>query len=309
MLNALTVDVEDYFQVNAFKHHVTRESWESYPLRVNDNTRRLLDIFDEYQARATFFILGWVAERLPSLVREIVARGHEIGSHGYGHELLFEIGIEKARQDIRRGRLVLEDVAGVPIRGYRAPSYSITERSLWGFDILAEEGFSFDSSIFPIVHDVYGMPNAPRFPFSVHRQGRVLQEFPLSTLPIRFPNGIYRLPIAGGGYLRLLPVSLIGHGIKRINGVENEPAVLYLHPWEIDPRQPRIHAPWRSRFRHYHNLNKMEAKLRYLLGRFEFGPMDLVLKAHWSATSRVPTIAVGSPFLGIDPSSGGALTR
>jgi len=277
MLNALTVDVEDYFQVNAFKNHIKRERWDSIPLRVSDNTKRLLDLFDEYQVKATFFVLGWVAERLPGLVREIHEKGHEIASHGYGHELLFDIGREKALADIRRGRLLLEDAAGVAIKGYRAPSYSITKASLWGFDLLIDEGFRYDSSVFPIVHDVYGIPQAPRFPYPIRGAAGVLQEFPLTTFPIRVGSWEYRLPIAGGGYLRLLPAALIRHGISGINRLDREPAVLYLHPWEIDPKQPRVSVGFRSRFRHYHNLHKTEAKLRYLLDRLRFGTMAQVL--------------------------------
>lgn len=277
MLNALTVDVEDYFQVNAFKKEIAREEWGAIPLRVSDNTKRLLDLFDEFGVKATFFILGWVAERLPALVREIHEKGHEVASHGYGHELLFDIGRTRAHADIRRGRMLVEDAAGVAVRGYRAPSYSITDASLWGFDLLIEEGFRYDSSVFPIIHDVYGMPKSPRFPYPVRRQAGVLQEFPLTTLPIHLLFGEYRLPIAGGGYLRLLPVSLIHHGIRQINQIDREPAVLYLHPWEIDPQQPRVSVGMRSRFRHYHNLHKTEAKLRYLLSRLSFGTMGEVL--------------------------------
>lgn len=277
MLNALTIDVEDYFQVNAFKRHISRESWGAIPLRVSDNTKRLLDLLDEFGVKATFFVLGWVAERLPALVREIHEKGHELASHGYGHELLFDIGREKARSDIRRGRMLVEDAAGVAVRGYRAPSYSITNASLWGFDLLIEEGFRYDSSVFPILHDVYGMPKAPRFPYPVKRESGVLQEFPLTTFPIRIPFLEYRLPIAGGGYLRFLPVSFVGRGIESINRIDREPAVLYLHPWEIDPKQPRVQASFKSRFRHYHNLHKTEGKLRYLLSRFRFATMAQVL--------------------------------
>jgi len=277
MLNALTIDVEDYFQVNALEPYVGRDCWDSFPLRVGDNVARLLDLLDEFGVRATFFVLGWVAERLPSLVRQIQAHGHEIASHGYGHQLIYRIGPRLFRDDIRRAKKVLEQITAAAVGGYRAPTYSITSQSLWAFDILIEEGFSFDSSVFPVYHDTYGLPDAPRFPFTLRREGGTLQEFPLSTLPVNFAGFTYQLPIAGGGYLRLLPVSLIRWGVERINKVEGKPAVVYLHPWEIDPGQPRIKAGWKSRFRHYHNLAKTEAKLRYLLEGGCYGTMGQVL--------------------------------
>lgn len=277
MLNALTIDVEDYFQVNAFEPYIPRESWDRYPLRVADNVARLLDLLDEYQVKATFFVLGWVAERVPGTVREIQARGHEVASHGYGHQLIFRIGPQAFRDDIRRAKAVLEDITGTAVRGYRAPTYSITRESLWAFDFLLEAGFSFDSSVFPVYHDTYGIPDAPRFPYLVRRPAGTLQEFPLTTLPLKLAGKSVQLPIAGGGYLRLLPVSLIKWGIDRINRVEKMPCVLYLHPWEIDPGQPRIKAGWKSRFRHYNNLERTEEKLRYLLKGIRYGTMSQTL--------------------------------
>ncbi|UFS69121.1 DUF3473 domain-containing protein [Geomonas sp. RF6] len=277
MLNALTIDVEDYFQVHAFEAYVERGNWDRFPLRVGDNVARLLDLVDEFSVHATFFILGWVAERLPATVREIHKRGHEIACHGYGHQLIYRIGPKRFREDIRRAKKILEDTVGVEIRGYRAPTYSITKDSLWAFDELIEEGFSFDSSVFPVYHDTYGLPDAPRFPFTIRRETGNLLEFPLSTLPLKVAGVHYHLPIAGGGYLRLLPVSLIRWGIEQINSHEGKPAVLYLHPWEIDPGQPRIKAGWKSRFRHYNNLAGTEAKLRYLLQGVPYGTMSDVL--------------------------------
>ena len=278
MLNALTIDVEDYFQVNAFEPYVARESWDRYPLRVADNVARLLDLLDQYGVKATFFVLGWVAERLPGVVREIEGRGHDIACHGYGHQLIYRIGPKLFREDIRRGKGVLEAITGAAVTGYRAPTYSITRESLWAFDILIEEGFLYDSSVFPVYHDTYGIPDAPRFPYTVRRAGGSIEEFPLSTLPLEFAGRSLQLPIAGGGYLRLLPVPLIKWGIDRINRLEGKPAVLYLHPWEIDPGQPRIAgAGWKSRFRHYNNLSKTESKLRYLLQGVEYGTMAQVL--------------------------------
>jgi len=277
MLNALTIDVEDYFQVNAFARNVRRDEWDTFPLRVDRNTRRILDMLDSFSIKATFFVLGWVAERLPALVREIHARGHEIACHGYGHELIYGIGPEPFRQDIRKAKKIIEDICGERIHGYRAPSYSITRQSLWALDILIEEGFSYDSSIFPVMHDTYGIPDAQRFPHLIERSAGKILEFPLTTLPLRIAGREYRLPIAGGGYMRLLPARLISKGIGRINKVEKQPAVLYFHPWEIDPGQPRIKSGMKSRFRHYINLDRTEAKLSHLFGRIRFAPMKEVL--------------------------------
>ncbi|HTP66081.1 MAG TPA: XrtA system polysaccharide deacetylase, partial [Geobacteraceae bacterium] len=198
MLNAITIDVEDYFQVNAFARHVRRDQWDHYPLRVDGNTRRILDILDSFKIKATFFILGWIAEQLPHLVKEIHRRGHEIACHGYGHELIYAIGPERFREDIRRAKMILEDHCGERVNGYRAPSYSITKNSFWALDILIEEGFTFDSSIFPIYHDTYGVPDAPRFPHIIRRQSGSIAEFPLTTYPLRVGNKEFRLPIAGG---------------------------------------------------------------------------------------------------------------
>jgi polysaccharide deacetylase family protein (PEP-CTERM system associated) len=273
VINALTIDVEDYFQVNAFARSIRREDWDSYSMRVEGNTRRILEMLDEFSVRATFFVLGWVAERLPSLVREIMARGHEIACHGYGHELIYSIGPDLFRRDIRRAKEILEDISGVRIHGYRAPSYSITKESLWALDILIEEGFGYDSSIFPVIHDTYGIPGSPRFPHLINRESGSIMEFPLTTYPVRFGNKEIRLPIAGGGYLRLFPACLICRGIAAINNRERQPAVLYFHPWEIDPHQPRIRAGLKSRFRHYLNLETTERKLREIIGSIPFGTM------------------------------------
>ncbi|MDD2898174.1 MAG: DUF3473 domain-containing protein [Desulfuromonadaceae bacterium] len=280
MLNALTIDVEDYFQVNAFARDISQDSWGSYPLRVDANTRRILDILDSFSITATFFILGWVAERLPALTKEINRRGHEIACHGYGHELVYAIGPERFRADIRRSKAILEDQCGERVNGYRAPSYSITGKSLWALAILVEEGFTYDSSIFPVMHDTYGIPDAQRFPHVQHTGAGPLVEFPLTTLPLHLGPKEVRLPIAGGGYLRLFPATLLIWGIKRINETEEQPAVLYFHPWEIDPEQPRIQAGFKSRFRHYLNLDKTEGKLRRIFSDVRFGTMSQVFDAH-----------------------------
>lgn len=278
MLNALTIDVEDYFQVNAFAGVIRQDQWESYPLRVDGNTRRILDMLDSFSISATFFILGWVAERLPALTKEIQRRGHEIACHGYGHQLIFNIGPDAFREDIRKAKQLLEDQCGQKVNGYRAPSYSITGKSLWALDILVEEGFTYDSSIFPVLHDTYGIPDAQRFPHMIQTGAGSLMEFPLTTLPLKLGWKDVRLPIAGGGYLRLLPSELIRRGINKINQQEKQPAVLYFHPWEIDPEQPRIKAGLKSRFRHYINLDKTEGKLSHLFKKVRFAPMGEVLE-------------------------------
>ena len=277
MINALTIDVEDYFQVNAFANHIRRDQWDTYPLRVDGNTRRILDLLDNFSITATFFVLGWVAERLPGLTKEIHRRGHEIACHGYGHELIYSIGPDRFRADIRRAKTILEDQCGERVNGYRAPSYSITGKSLWALEILVEEGFTYDSSIFPVIHDTYGIPAAERFPHRLQTGAGPLIEFPLTTVPLHFFYKEVRLPIAGGGYLRLFPAELLAWGIKRINSQEQQPAVLYFNPWEIDPDQPRIKASLKSRFRHYLNLIKTEGKLKHLFGELEFGTMMSVL--------------------------------
>ncbi len=274
--NALTVDVEDFFQVSAFESCIDRSRWDDYPLRVADNTARILDLFDEYAVKATFFVLGWVAERLPALVPSIAERGHEIACHGYGHQLIYAIGPDSFREDIRRSKAILEEQAGRSVIGYRAPSYSITNDSLWALDILIEEGFKYDSSIFPVYHDTYGIPGARRFPHLVARTAGELLEFPPTTYEVSLFGRKVNLPVAGGGYLRLFPVALIKGALKSLNRA-GEPVMVYFHPWEIDPDQPRIKAGLKSRFRHYVNLNKTVGKVRVLLENLDFAPMADVL--------------------------------
>ena len=265
--NALTVDVEDYFQVSAFANSINQKEWENHPLRVENNTHKLLDLFDEYQFKATFFILGWIAERKKDLVLEIVSRGHEIACHGYSHQLVYNQSPDVFREETVRAKNILEDIIQQPVRGYRAASYSITEKSQWALDILVECGFVYDSSIFPVRHDRYGMPDTPEHPYRLKTpDGHSIIEFPLSTAKIIN----YRLPIAGGGYFRLYPYWLSRMGLKQINR-QQKPFIFYLHPWEIDPEQPRISASWFSRFRHYNNLDKCEARLRMLMTDFQFG--------------------------------------
>jgi polysaccharide deacetylase family protein (PEP-CTERM system associated) len=271
--NALTVDVEDYFHVSAFAESVHPQNWDSYPLRVENNTRRLLELFDEHEVKATFFVLGWVAERNPGLVQDIANRGHEVACHGYSHQLIYNQSPEVFREETLRSKQLLENIIQTPVRGYRAASYSITNRSRWALDILAEAGFDYDSSIFPVRHDRYGIPDAAEFPHRMQTpNGQTLIEFPLSTAKLLK----YRLPVAGGGYFRLYPYALTRAGLSQINR-RQQPFIFYLHPWEIDPEQPRISASWFSRFRHYNNLHKCEARLRLLLSDFEFGTAESVL--------------------------------
>jgi polysaccharide deacetylase family protein (PEP-CTERM system associated) len=271
--NALTVDVEDYFQVSAFARSVNTQDWDSHPLRVTENTHRLLNLFDEFQVKATFFVLGWVAERTPELVREISRRGHEIACHGYSHQLVYNQTQTVFREETLRSKAMLEDMTGDAVRGYRAASYSITQRSLWALDILAEAGFVYDSSIFPVKHDRYGIPGALEIPHRLSTPaGYSLVEFPLSTAHVFS----YRLPVAGGGYFRLYPYSLSKAGLSQVNR-RNQPFIFYLHPWEIDPDQPKIATHWFSRFRHYNNLSKCESRLRRLLADFKFTSASKVL--------------------------------
>lgn len=272
--NALTIDVEDYFQVAALAEAVRPEDWHSMEYRVEANTNRLLDLLDKHNTKATFFTLGWVAEKSPELVRTIQRGGHEIASHGYSHQLIYNQTPEVFREETRRSKQILEDITGEPITGYRAASYSITQQSRWALDILAEEGFVWDSSIFPVHHDRYGMPGTPRWPHKLTTdEGHELAEFPLSTL--KFPG--YTLPIAGGGYFRLFPYWFSRWGLGSINR-QGQPFVFYLHPWEVDPGQPKLDVKWFSRFRHYNNLDVCEPRLDKLLGHFSFVPMGEVLR-------------------------------
>ncbi len=273
--NALTVDVEDYFQVSAFAKSIKPHEWDNHPLRVEKNTHKILDLFDDYQIKATFFVLGWVAERRQDLVLEIARRGHEVACHGYSHQLIYNQSEDVFRQETIRAKKILEDIVQRPVRGYRAASYSITRRSLWALDILAEAGFEYDSSIFPVRHDRYGIPGSPEFPYILDTPaGHKLVEFPISTA--KFMG--YRLPVAGGGYFRLYPYWLSRAGLRQINR-KKKPFIFYLHPWEVDPNQPRISASRLSRFRHYNNLDKCESRLRSLASDFKFTTVENVLQS------------------------------
>jgi polysaccharide deacetylase family protein (PEP-CTERM system associated) len=269
LVNAMSVDVEDYFQVEAMAGTVSRGDWDSYPRRVAANTDRLIDLFAETNARVTFFTLAWVAERHPDLVRRIVSAGHELASHGLNHTRVDQQTPDIFRADLRQSRAMLEDISGTAIRGYRAASFSIGARNLWAFDVLEEEGYDYSSSIYPIQHDLYGMPGAPRTPF--HPRAGKLLEIPLTTVQ-RFGRN---LPCAGGGYFRLLPYAISRANLRRVNDQDHMAGIFYMHPWEIDPNQPRVPGlGFKSRLRHYLNLGRMESRLRRLLTDFAWGRMD-----------------------------------
>ena len=274
LLNAFSVDVEDYFQVEAFAGAVSRSDWEGFEPRVESNTRRVLELLDRNQVKATFFVLGWVAERFPGLVREIVSQKHELGAHGYDHRPVTELTREEFRRDIAKSKRILEDLVGTEVVGYRAPTYSIVRKTLWALDILLEEGYRYDSSIFPIVHDRYGIPSATRFPGVVRQNGSSsLFEFPISTVRILGGN----LPFVGGGYLRQYPMRFILWGMRRVNTVERQPVIVYVHPWEMDPDQPDLSVGAISRLRHYRNLDQTEQRLDLLMDRFRFTTVREVL--------------------------------
>jgi polysaccharide deacetylase family protein (PEP-CTERM system associated) len=269
IVNALTVDVEDYFQVQALAPAVPRTSWDTMERRVEANTERLLAVFDRAGVAATFFTLGWVAERHPALVRRIVASGHELASHGYGHERVDRLGPEAFRADIRRAKSVLEDSGGVATIGYRAPTFSVNAHTPWAFAIMEEEGYRYSSSVYPVRHDLYGMPHAPRLPY--HPAGGALWEIPMTTARLFGRN----LPCAGGGWFRLLPYQAFRLGLQRFHREHGTPALFYTHPWEYDPDQPRVPVQSRlSRFRHYVNLSRTEARLELLLRDFAWDRLD-----------------------------------
>ena len=266
--NALTIDVEDYFQVSAMAPYISRGEWDQLECRVERNVDRILALLDLHATHATFFTLGWVAERYPQLVRRIVSQGHELASHGFGHERASDLSRADFMADLIRAKRLLEDVGGVVVRGYRAPSFSIGKGNLWAFDCLRETGHVYSSSIYPIKHDHYGMPDAPRF---AHTVAGGLIEIPVTTLRM----GSRNLPSSGGGYFRLLPYALSRWMIRRVNAVDGMPAIFYFHPWEIDLAQPRVAGiNLKTRFRHYVNIGRMEQRLAALLKDFRWGRMD-----------------------------------
>jgi len=272
--NALTVDVEDYFQVSAFSSNIERSAWDTCESRVEANTRKVLQLFDQFDYKATFFILGWVAERYPQIVENIYEKGHEVACHGYSHQLIYNQSQKKFADETVKAKKILEDITQTPVLGYRAASYSITQKSMWALDILVDSGFTYDSSIFPVHHDRYGIPGAEDKPHQLTTpSGQRLVEFPIST---KSYFG-YRLPVGGGGYFRIYPYAFSRMALKSINQNLRRPFIFYLHPWEVDPDQPRIESSWLSRFRHYNNLEKCEARLTKLLSDFQFSTVLQVL--------------------------------
>lgn len=283
-VNAMTVDVEDYFQVSAFAGVVDRGSWDEITGRVEANTRKLLDIFEQADARCTFFVLGWVGERYPELVREMAQRGHEVASHGYDHTKATTQSREEFRSDIRRSKGILEDIAGVAVKGFRAASFSIDATVPWAHEVLAEEGYSYSSSVYPISHDHYGSPDAPRFIYRPNG-GNGVAEIPMTSVRYFGRN----FPCAGGGYFRLLPYALFSRMLARVNANDRQPAVFYFHPWEIDPAQPRQSGlEAKTRFRHYVNLHRMERKLAALLTGFDWDRLDAIFAAEIEDVQCVP---------------------
>jgi len=274
MINALTFDVEEYFHAETFARVVDRRDWPTLESRVVGATERILAILAEARTTATFFVLGWVAERHPALVRAIRAGGHEVACHGYAHQMITRLSRSDFAEDVRRGKAAVEEAAGVSVIGYRAPTFSVVRGTLWSLATLAEAGFQYDSSIFPIVHDRYGIPDSPRFP---HQRpaggGSTIWEFPPSTIGRRR----WRLPVAGGGYLRLLPYAATRRALRHLNEVERQPGMVYLHPWEMDPGQPRLPIGRLAQLRHSLNTSRTEGKLRRLLSDFRFRPVRDVL--------------------------------
>lgn len=286
--NALTIDVEDYFQVSAFAPYIQRDQWDTRDCRVERNVERILGMLDVHATKATFFTLGWIAERYPHLVRRIVDSGHELASHGYGHERVSDLSEAAFSEDIESAKKLLEDLSGHEVKGYRAPSFSIGQGNLWAFDCLERAGYRYSSSIYPIRHDHYGMPDAPRF---AHQVRAGLLEVPVSTA--RFFDRNW--PASGGGYFRLMPYAMSRWLLQRVNQVDRQPVIFYFHPWEIDAGQPRIDGiNAKTRFRHYLNLHKMEARLEHLLADFSWGRMDEIFLADGTGTRPGPTPAVKS---------------
>ena len=285
--NALTIDVEDYFQVSAFARYIRRDDWEARECRVERNVDRILALLAERDLRATFFTLGWIAERYPQLVRRIVQGGHELASHGYGHERASDLSEAAFSADVVRAKKLLEDIGGQPVLGYRAPSFSIGTGNLWAFDVLAQAGYRYSSSVYPIQHDHYGMPDSPRF---AYRVGNGLIEVPVTTLRVLNRN----FPSSGGGWFRLLPYAMSRWMLQSVNRQEREPAIFYFHPWEIDTLQPRIAGiDARTRFRHYVNIARMEARLQALLADFRWGRMDQIFLPAASAAQATPSAHAG----------------
>ena len=270
IINGMSVDVEDYFQVSNFETLAPLNEWDKWELRVENNTNRILDIFAKFNIKATFFILGWVAEKVPSIVKTIASQGHEIASHGYHHQLVYNLSDEKFIDDITKTKKILEQISGQEVTGYRAPSYSITRQSFWALSALYDAGYRYDSSIFPIHHHRYGIPEFCRFPTTINLgNDKIIKEFPISTIKLFNKN----FPVGGGAYARLFPLYFTLKALNSINKKENQPFIFYFHPWEIDPNQPKMECGLFTRLRHYGNLSKMENKLKKICEKFNFSPL------------------------------------
>jgi polysaccharide deacetylase family protein (PEP-CTERM system associated) len=305
MKNAMTIDLEDYYQVTAFSNEAVVDQWDKYPSRIEHNTAKLLSILDEAGVRATFFVLGWLANKHPKLIREIAECGHEIACHSNIHRSVYDLSPADFRKDTLQAKQLLEEVAGVPVQGYRAPSFSINRKSLWAYEILADLNFLYDSSIFPINHPNYGSPRAPRFPFRITTAKGSIIEFPMPTIQL---VGM-RAPIGGGAYLRLLPYWYTRWALRHINGSEEKSVCVYLHPWELDSAQPRMQGSLSARLRHYFGLHGAESKFRRLLGDFEMQPLSSLLLQITSAgppeaRPNIPNIDISelNSYLGSDDS-------
>lgn len=270
LTNIMTVDVEDYFHVGAFEKVIKRENWDTLEYRVPKNTLKVLKLFDKFEIKATFFMLGWVAKKSPQLVKTIVSEGHELASHGFWHQRVCVLSREEFYQDLKDSKAILEDLSGRLIKGYRAPSYSINHQNQWAFEVIEDLGFKYSSSIYPILHDHYGWPNAPRFKFLSTPKGLI--EIPISTTYL----GNKKVPAGGGGFFRFFPYKFSKMLIDKVNIKEQQPAIFYFHPWELDPEQPKQKGTLKSNFRHYLNLHKMEARLNRLLNDFRWGSIENV---------------------------------
>lgn len=269
-VDGISVDLEDYFHVEAFASSISRARWPSFASRIQRNTARVLELFERNRCRATFFVLGWVAEQAPALIRAISEAGHELACHSHLHRPLYQLSPKEFRDDLRKSRETIEDIGGMKVVGFRAPTFSITRKSLWALEVLAEEGFQYDSSIFPIRHDLYGIPDAPRWGHQLPLpSGQSIWELPPSTVRI----GKMNVPFGGGGYLRLLPMSFTRWAIEKTHRLEHKPVMVYFHPWELDPDQPRLPGSWKSKFRHYSGLAKTEARLQEILAPGTFQPL------------------------------------
>lgn len=279
--NAMSIDVEDYFQVAAFKNNINPNQWDEFPCRIEQNMEIVMAALDRNGVKATFFTLGWIAKRYPQMVRRIVAQGHELASHGYGHQMISDLTPKAFEEDIRSAKAILEDISGTAIYGYRAPSFSITRNTLWAHEILTKTGHTYSSSVYPIAHDLYGIPEAPRFAYPANAN---LMEIPATSVRIGNKN----FPASGGGFFRLFPLELSKAIIAKVNRDDNQSAIFYCHPWEFDPNQPKVaNASAKSRFRHYINLKSNTAKFDKLLGAFNWAPMRDVFLTRVSATQAV----------------------